>query len=195
MQDFAQGTKIRVTGICMVVQSNTIDIDAQEVPFNILLRSFNDISVIEQPSLLSVRNLIILVRILLVLLFAAGVRGWVMERKVRRQNAEVAYIRRRRRPAHQGRRLDRQCRGRPQHCSQGRQEPQVSLDGPRRQRRFYRLDDADLDHAVNGGSAGCTTPVRPAVRPAVYVAERLRQAASQDGLAAEAWALRARRNG
>lgn len=96
MQEIAQGTKIRVTGICMVVQSNTIDITAQEVPFNILLRSFNDISVIEQPSLLSVRNLIILVGILLVLLFAAGVRGWVMERKVRRQNAEVAYIERRR---------------------------------------------------------------------------------------------------
>jgi len=96
MQQIAPGTLLRVTGICMVVQSNTIDTTAQEVPFNILLRSFDDISVIAQPSLLSIRNLIILVAILLVLLFAAGSRGWVMERKVRRQNAEVAYIERRR---------------------------------------------------------------------------------------------------
>jgi diguanylate cyclase (GGDEF)-like protein len=96
MRQIPPGTIIRVTGICMVVQSNTIDPTEQEVPFNILLRSFDDISVIAEPSLLSVRNLIILVTILLVLLFAAGSRGWVMERKVRRQNAEVAYIERRR---------------------------------------------------------------------------------------------------
>lgn len=96
MQYIAPGTKIRVTGVCMVVQSNTIDTTAQEVPFNILLRSFDDIAVIAQPSLLSIRNLIILVSVLLVLLLAAGSRGWVVERKVRRQNAEVAYIERRR---------------------------------------------------------------------------------------------------
>ena len=96
MRQIPPGTIIRVTGICMVVQSNTIDPTEQEVPFNILLRSFDDISVIAEPSLLSVRNLIILVTVLLVLLFAAGSRGWVMERKVRRQNAEVAYIERRR---------------------------------------------------------------------------------------------------
>jgi diguanylate cyclase (GGDEF)-like protein len=96
MQQIEPGTMLRVTGICMVVQSNTIDTTAQEVPFNILLRSFDDISVIAQPSLLSVRNLIILVSILLVLLLVAGTRGWVMERKVRHQNAEAAYIERRR---------------------------------------------------------------------------------------------------
>jgi diguanylate cyclase (GGDEF)-like protein len=90
------GTRIRVTGICMVVQANSIDPTEQEVPFNILLRSFDDISVISGPSLLSVRNLVILVGILLVLLFVAGARGWLIERKVRRENASMAYVERRR---------------------------------------------------------------------------------------------------
>ncbi len=90
------GTRIRVTGICMVVQANSIDPTEQEVPFNILLRSFDDISVIAGPSLLSVRNLVVLVGILLALLFAAGTRGLFIERKVRRENASMAYVERRR---------------------------------------------------------------------------------------------------
>jgi len=90
------GTRIRATGICMVVQANSIDPTKQEVPFNILLRSFDDISVIAGPSPLSVRNLVFLVGILLALLFAAGTRGWFIERKVRRENASMAYIERRR---------------------------------------------------------------------------------------------------
>jgi diguanylate cyclase (GGDEF)-like protein len=90
------GTRIRVTGICMVIQANSIDPTEQEVSFNILLRSFEDISVIASPSLLSVRNLLVLVGVLLVLLLAAGARGWLIERKVRRENASMAYIERRR---------------------------------------------------------------------------------------------------
>jgi len=96
MMQIPAGTKIRVTGICTVVQANLLDPTEQEVPFNILLRSFDDISVIARPSLLNVRNLIFLVGVLLVLLFAAGARGWLMERKVRRENASMAYIERKR---------------------------------------------------------------------------------------------------
>jgi hypothetical protein len=96
MKQIASGTRIRVTGICMVVQGNTIGLGTQLVPFNILLRSFDDIAVIASPSLLSIRNLILLVGLLLVLLLAAGSRGLLIERKVRRQNAAAAYIERRR---------------------------------------------------------------------------------------------------
>lgn len=96
MLQIPAGTRIRVTGICMVVQASSIDPTEQEVPFNILLRSFNDILVIASPSPLSIRNLVLLVGVLLVLLFAAGARGWLIERKVRRQNAAMAYIERRR---------------------------------------------------------------------------------------------------
>jgi diguanylate cyclase (GGDEF)-like protein len=90
------GTTIRVTGICMAVQPNAIGPTEEQVPFDILLRSFDDIAVIGQPSLLNVRNLILLVGILLVLLFAAGAREWIRERRVRRQNARAAYMERRR---------------------------------------------------------------------------------------------------
>src|ERR1700739_2713558 len=96
MLQIPPGTRIRITGICMVVQANAIDPTEQQVPFNILLRSFDDIAVVARPSLLSVRNLILLVGILLALLFAAGARGWIIERKVRRENAAMAYVERRR---------------------------------------------------------------------------------------------------
>jgi diguanylate cyclase (GGDEF)-like protein len=45
---------------------------------------------------LSVHNLTIAVGLLLILVFAVGARSWFLERKVRRQTAELAYIERRR---------------------------------------------------------------------------------------------------
>jgi diguanylate cyclase (GGDEF)-like protein len=91
MRKIPPGTRIRVTGICMAAQANSIDPTEQEVPFNILLRSFDDIAIVAEPSLLNVRNLLGLVGLLFVLLFAGGARAWVLERKVRHQNAEAAY--------------------------------------------------------------------------------------------------------
>jgi diguanylate cyclase (GGDEF)-like protein len=96
MNQIPLGAKVRVTGICMVVQADTINPSVEEVPFNILLRSFDDVSVIAKPSLVSVRNLTIAAGLLLVLVLAGGVRGWILERRFRRQTAEVAYIERRR---------------------------------------------------------------------------------------------------
>ena len=90
------GAKVRITGICMVVQADTVNPSVEEVPFNILLRSFDDVSVIAEPSLLNVRNLAIAAGVLLFLVLAGGVRGWTLERRFRRQTAEVAYIERRR---------------------------------------------------------------------------------------------------
>lgn len=86
------GTRIRVTGICTAVQATSINPTEQEVPFNILLRSFSDISIVAKPSLLNVRNLILLVGLLLMLLVLAIVREWLRERKVRYENATLAYI-------------------------------------------------------------------------------------------------------
>jgi diguanylate cyclase (GGDEF)-like protein len=87
------GTTIRVTGICLVLDTNPYN---DQAPFNILLRSFGDISVVAKPSLLSVRNLIVLIGLLLALMVAGGARGWIMERRVRRQTAALAYIEQRR---------------------------------------------------------------------------------------------------
>src|ERR1035438_1479201 len=80
----------------MVVQANTVNPAEQEVPFNILLRSFDDVALVAEPSWLSVRNLILLVGWLLAVVIAVGARGWFIERKVRRQTATLAYIERRR---------------------------------------------------------------------------------------------------
>ncbi|MGA2168488.1 MAG: GGDEF domain-containing protein [Terracidiphilus sp.] len=96
MKQVPLGAKIRVTGICMVVQANTINPAQQEVPFNILLRSFDDVALVAEPSWLSVRNLILLVGLLLAVVIVVGARGWFIERTVRRQTATLAYIERRR---------------------------------------------------------------------------------------------------
>ena len=95
LRQIALGTRIRVTGICALVYTHEIN-PGSEVPFDILLRSFDDIAVVARPSPMNVRNLILLVGVLLVLLFGAGVRELVREGKVRRRNAAVAYIERRR---------------------------------------------------------------------------------------------------
>ena len=83
------GSRIRVTGICTVVDPNSIT-PGEEVPFNILLRSFSDITVLANPSLLNVRNLLILVGVLVAIVFAVGARGWLLERRVRRQTTVLA---------------------------------------------------------------------------------------------------------
>jgi diguanylate cyclase (GGDEF)-like protein len=81
------GSRIRVTGICMLDDSNPFDV---QVPFTILMRSSDDIDVVAPPSLLNIRNLVILVGFLLVVVFAFGVKGWALDRKVRRQTAALA---------------------------------------------------------------------------------------------------------
>ncbi len=95
MRQIPRGSIVRVTGICTIDADNMVN-PGEEAPFNILLRSFDDIAIVARPSLLNIRNLMILVGLLLVLLFSAGVWAWVTERKVRRQNALTAYIERRR---------------------------------------------------------------------------------------------------
>ncbi len=87
------GSIIRVTGICTILDSNPVN---GEASFNILLRSFHDIEVVDRPSLLNVRNLAILVAFLVLAVLLVGSRGWLLERKVRRETAAMAYIERRR---------------------------------------------------------------------------------------------------
>ncbi|MGC2617903.1 MAG: diguanylate cyclase [Acidobacteriaceae bacterium] len=90
------GARVRVTGICMVVQGGDIDPSVQEIPFNILMRTYDDIAIVAEPSLVNVRNLLLFSGLLIALVFAAGARAWVVERRFRRQNAAAAHIERRR---------------------------------------------------------------------------------------------------
>ena len=87
------GSLVRVSGVCILESSDPY---TGAVPFNLLMRSFDDIVVVEEPSLLNVRNLILLVGLLLVLMTVGGVRGWSLERKVRRHAAASAESERQR---------------------------------------------------------------------------------------------------
>jgi hypothetical protein len=93
MKDVPLKSVVRITGICV---PDTSDAFSGPVPFNILLRSFDDVSVVAQPPWLSVRHLMYLVGLLLAAIFLVGCRGWFIERNVRRQNASLAYVERRR---------------------------------------------------------------------------------------------------
>jgi diguanylate cyclase (GGDEF)-like protein len=83
------GSKIRVTGICSMLDTNSVS-PGFESSFNILLRSFDDISVVEKPSLVNVRSLLILVGLLFGLVLVVGARGWSLDRKVKRQAVALA---------------------------------------------------------------------------------------------------------
>lgn len=80
-------------GICVPYNSDAF---SGPVPFDILLRSFDDVTVVANPSWLSIPNLVLLVGLLLAVLVAVGARAWFLERRVRRQIATSAYVERRR---------------------------------------------------------------------------------------------------
>ena len=87
MKQIPLGSTVRVVGICTADDYNPIN---RTIPFEILLRSFNDVTVTAGPPVLSIRNLIFLVGLLLVVVAIAGAYGWVLERKVRRQTAAMS---------------------------------------------------------------------------------------------------------
>ena len=87
------GSRVRVTGICMLENSNPY---LGNVPFDILMRTPDDVTVVARPSLLTVRNLMIVVGVLLLIVFVIGARGWAIEHRVRRQTASLALIEQRR---------------------------------------------------------------------------------------------------
>ena len=93
MNQVQLGSTVRVTGICVLDHSNPFRGD---VPFDILMRTPDDISVVARPTLLNVRNLMILVGLLLAAVIAVGARGWAIEFKMRRQTASLALIEQRR---------------------------------------------------------------------------------------------------
>ena len=85
MKKLSPGATIRVTGICVAANAISINYGAEEEPFNILLRSFDDLAVIASPPLLTTRNLIRIVALLLAVMLVIVLRGWVLERRVHGQ--------------------------------------------------------------------------------------------------------------
>jgi diguanylate cyclase (GGDEF)-like protein len=87
MKQIPLGSKVRITGICMLTNANPFE---GQVPFEILMRSFDDIAVVARPSMLNVRNLIFAVSGLILLVLAVSTWGWTMKSKVRTQTAALA---------------------------------------------------------------------------------------------------------
>src|ERR1039458_3265895 len=85
---------IRVTGICVPQAGEPV---RKAASFDILIRSFDDVQVVAKPSPLTVHNMLIVVRLLVVVVLLVGIRSLVLERRVRRQNATMAYLEKRRR--------------------------------------------------------------------------------------------------
>ncbi len=86
-RDIPLGSRIRVTGICVLENSNPF---MAQVPFDILLRSNDDVELVRSPSLLNVRNLTLAAGLLFAIAVLAGARGWILERKVRQKTAALA---------------------------------------------------------------------------------------------------------
>jgi diguanylate cyclase (GGDEF)-like protein len=94
MRTITVGTHVRVTGICILTDANPFN---GEVPFNILMRNVDDIAVVARPPWLSVEHLMLIAGLLLFVVIAIGIRGWVLEWRVRRKTSAIAYLEQRRR--------------------------------------------------------------------------------------------------
>ena len=93
LKDIPAGARVRVTGICVLQNSNPFE---REVPYDILMRSPDDIAMVARPTWRNVRNLTIAVSLLLVVLIVVGARAWVIERRMRRHSASLAAVEQRR---------------------------------------------------------------------------------------------------
>ena len=88
MKRIPLGSKVRVTGICVMGASNPFD---AQVPFDIFLRTTDDITTIGAPSWITVGNLLTVVAALLVIVLIVGVWARTMHHKVRQQTAAIKH--------------------------------------------------------------------------------------------------------
>jgi diguanylate cyclase (GGDEF)-like protein len=86
MKHLSPGSTVRVTGICFMNSPNPFD---NRVPFNILLRSPDDIAVLAGPPWMTVGNLARLVGVLLLIVLTVSVWVWMLRRRVREQTAAI----------------------------------------------------------------------------------------------------------
>jgi diguanylate cyclase (GGDEF)-like protein len=93
MKQIPPGARVRVTGICITADPNPY---SEQVAFYFLMRSFDDIVVVGNPSPINTRNLIVLVGLLVIVVLAVSARGWLIERRMRRQTAALASLEQRR---------------------------------------------------------------------------------------------------
>ena len=83
MKDVRLGSRVRVTGICVLDRGDQF---RGPVAFHLLLRSSSDVMVVAGPSLISVRNLGMMLGLLSIVVFIAIGRAWLLERKLHRRD-------------------------------------------------------------------------------------------------------------
>ncbi len=93
MQGISPGARVRVTGICMLTDANPFN---GEVPFNILMRGLDDIQIVTQPPWLNLQHLRLIIGLLVAIVLAMGMRGWLLAYKNRRNIVSLAYMEQRR---------------------------------------------------------------------------------------------------
>jgi diguanylate cyclase (GGDEF)-like protein len=87
LRSIATGSTVRVTGICTLYGSDPFN---GPKDFDLLLQAPDDLGVVANPSILSIRNLIAAIGLLLVAVIAACAWGWRLSRKVTRQSQTIA---------------------------------------------------------------------------------------------------------
>jgi diguanylate cyclase (GGDEF)-like protein len=89
MKQVPVGSTVRVTGICSLDRG---DFYQGFLPFEVLLRTPEDVVETASPSLLNVRNLVRLVVVLLIIVLGVGARGWLIERRLRNRAAHMVKV-------------------------------------------------------------------------------------------------------
>jgi len=86
LKHLALGSKVRVAGICIMGASNPFD---TQVPFDILMRTTDDIVAIGAPPFVSIGNLVRIVAVLLAIVLIVSVWGWILRLKVQHQTVTI----------------------------------------------------------------------------------------------------------
>ena len=87
MKDIPVGATVHVTGICVLEDSNPFDAN---VPYDLMMRSYDDIALIARPSWMTVPNLVRVISAMVVIILLVSAWGWTLKGKVRRQAAVLA---------------------------------------------------------------------------------------------------------
>jgi diguanylate cyclase (GGDEF)-like protein len=86
MKHLAPGSKVRVTGVCFTGESSPVD---ARVPFDILLRSSDDIAVLAAAPWFTSANLARLAGLLFLVVLAVSIWVWMLRKRVQQQTAAI----------------------------------------------------------------------------------------------------------
>jgi len=87
LKEIPEGATVHVTGICVLEDANPFDVN---VPYDLIMRSYDDIAITARPSWKTVQNLIRVISAMVVIILGVTAWGWMLKRKVHRQTEVLA---------------------------------------------------------------------------------------------------------